>query len=70
MTRYTLLLFQEAYPEQIKIDRIYKEDGSINIYCYLLNENKDIHMTLFDAGGFKNDEEIDNLINKLLSLEV
>lgn len=69
MTKLTLMMFQGNYPEKIKIDRIQKDNG-IYIYCYLLNDDGDIHTSLFDGGPFKNDEDIDKLINKLLSLEV
>lgn len=47
MTRYTLMLFQMAYPEQIKIDKS-KVEGGIHIACWLLNEDKKTHMLLFD----------------------
>ena len=35
MTRYTLMLFQQAYPEQIDIQKFNKDD-KISIVCYLL----------------------------------
>lgn len=69
MTKLTLMMFQGNYPEKIKIDRIQKDNG-IYIYCYLLNDDGDIHTSLFDCGPFEKDEDIDKLINKLLSLEV
>ena len=39
-TRYTLMLFQMAYPEKIKINKS-KVKGGIHIECWLLNEDKE-----------------------------
>lgn len=71
MTRYTVMLFQEAYPEQIRIDRHKNEKtGKINIECYLLNEDKTPHMLLFDGGNFPDNEAVDKLVQKILEIEL
>jgi len=69
MTRYTVMLFQDAYPDQIRIEK-YQKDDTINIECWLLNEDYEPHMLLFDGGGFKNDEQIDTLIEKILEIKL
>lgn len=69
MTRYTLLLLQESYPDQIKIEK-FKKDDSIYIECWMLDMNYDPHMMLFEGGPFKNDEQINNTIKKLLETEI
>lgn len=69
MTIHTLLLFQEAYPEQIQLDKV-PEEGGIHIYCYLLNADKSVHRLLFDGAGFKDDSAIEATIDKLLKLKV
>lgn len=69
MTRYTVMLFQDAYPEQIRIER-YKKDNNIYIECWLLNEDYEPHMILFDGGPFKTDEQIDTLIEKILEIKL
>ena len=69
MTRYTLMLFQMAYPEQIKINKS-KVKGGIHIECWLLNEDKEPHMLLFDGGPFQNELAIDNTIDKLLKIKL
>lgn len=39
MTRYTVFLLQQAYPDQIKILK-HKQDDGIYIECWLLNETR------------------------------
>ena len=69
MTRYTLMLFQMAYPEQIKIDKS-KVEGGIHIACWLLNEDKEPHMLLFDGGPFPTEERVNDTIQKLLTVQL
>ena len=69
MTRYTLMLFQMAYPEQIKIDKS-KVNGGIHIECWLLNEDKEPHMLLFDGGTFPTEEKVNDTIQKLLTVQL
>lgn len=69
MTRYTLMLFQMAYPEQIKIDKS-KVEGGIRIECWLLNEDKEPHMLLFDGGPFPTEERVNDTIQKLLTVQL
>lgn len=69
MTRYTLMMFQMAYPEHIRIERHKGTDG-IFIECLLLNEDKTPHMTLFDGGPFPNDKAIDDTVQKLLDYKI
>ena len=69
MTRYTLMLFQMAYPEQIKIDKS-KVEGGIHIECWLLNEDKEPHMLLFDGGPFPTEEMVNDTIQKLLTVQL
>ena len=69
MTRYTLMLFQMAYPEQISINKS-KVKGGIHIECWLLNENKEPHMLLFDGGPFPTEEEVNDKIQKLLAVQL
>ena len=69
MTRYTLMLFQQAYPEQIDIQK-FKKDDKISIACYLLNEDKTPHMLLFSGGNFANEDEINATIQSLLDYEL
>lgn len=68
MTRYTVMLFQEAYPELIQLEKFFEGD-KIRLYCYLLNEDKSIHTLLFD-GLFENDKQIDKTINELLNIKL
>ena len=69
MTRYTLMLFQMAYPEQIKIDKS-KANGGIHVECWLLNEDKEPHMLLFDGGPFPTEERVNDTIQKLLTVQL
>lgn len=69
MTRYTVMLFQAAYPEQISIEKFKKEKG-IYIECWLLNEDKERHMLLFDGGAFENEQEVNDMVNSLLSIKI
>ena len=69
MTRYTLMLFQMAYHEQIKIDKS-KVNGGIHIECWLLNEDKEPHMLLFDGGPFPTEEKVNDTIQKLLTVQL
>lgn len=69
MTRYTLMLFQMAYPEQIKIDKI-KVKGGIHIECWLLNKDKEPHTLLFDGGPFPTEEKVNDTIQKLLTVQL
>jgi len=69
MTRYTLMLFQMAYPEQIKINKS-KAKGVIYIECWLLNEDKEPHMLLFDGGSFPTEERVNDTIQKLLAVQL
>ena len=69
MTRYTLMLLQSAYPEQIRIDR-HKGDKGIHIECWLLNEDKTPHMLLFDGGNFPDDKAVDDTIQRLLDTKI
>lgn len=62
------MLFQEAYPELIKLEKFSEED-KIRLYCYLLNEDKSIHTLLFD-GLFKDNKQIDKTINELLNIKL
>lgn len=70
LSRYTLFLFQEAYPEQIKINKYKQKDDTISIEVWLLNQDKEPHMTLFVAEGFKSEEEIENKIQELLKIDL
>ena len=58
-----------AYPEQIKIDKSKVEDG-IRIACWLLNEDKEPHMLLFDGGPFPTEESVNYTIQKLLTIQL
>ena len=70
MTRYTLMLFQQAYnTEQIYIQK-FNKDNKISIACYLLNEDKTPHMLLFSGGNFENDDDINSTIQSLLDYEL
>ena len=69
MTRYTVFLLQQVYPDQIKILK-HKQDDGIYIECWLLNEDKTPHMMLFDGGPFQNELAIDNTIDKLLKIKL
>lgn len=69
MTRLTVMLFQDAYPEQIQLEKVPEENG-IHLYCYLLNEDKSIHRLLFDGGGFKDESEIEKTINEIMNIKV
>lgn len=69
MTRYTLMLFQMAYPEQVKINKS-KVKGGIQIECWLLNEDKEPHMLLFDGGPFPTEERVNDTIQKLLTVQL
>lgn len=69
MTRYTLMLFQMAYPEQINIKKS-KVKGGIHIECWLLNEDKEPHMLLFDGGPFPTEERVNDAIQKLLTVQL
>lgn len=69
MTRYTLMLFQQAYPEQIDIQKFNKDD-KISIECYLLNEDKTPHMLLFSGENFANDDEINSTIQSILDYKL
>lgn len=69
MTRYTIMLFQQAYPEQIDIQK-FKKDDKISIVCYLLNEDKTPHMLLFSGENFANDDEINSTIQSLLDYKL
>ena len=69
MTRYTLVLFQLAYPEQIRIDKGKWKDG-IHIECWLLNEENKPHMLLFDGGPFPTEAKIDETIQRLLEVKI
>lgn len=69
MTRYTIELFQMAYPDQIRIDR-HKVEKGIHIECWLLNEDKETpHMLLFDGGPFPDDKAVDDTIQNLLNFK-
>ena len=66
MTRYTILLLQQAYPYQIEIVKHKQKNGDIYIECWLLNDDKTPHMMMFEGGPFPNELAIDNTIQKLL----
>lgn len=71
MTRYAIMLFQEAYPEQIYIAKE-KIEGTKEKVCaafWLLNEDKSPHMLLFD-GIFQNEKEIDETIEHILNIKL
>ena len=63
------MLFQEAYPEQIDIQKFNKGD-KISIECYLLDEDKSPHMLLFSGENFANDDEIESTIQSLLDYKL
>ena len=69
MTRYTVFLFQSAYPDQIRIEKS-KVEGGIHIECWLLNEDKEPHMLLFDGGPFPTEEKINDTIQELLAIQL
>lgn len=69
MSRYTIFLFQQAYPDQIEIFKHYQGSG-IYIECFLLDAEKNPHMMLFDGGPFPNELAIDNTIDKLLKIKL
>lgn len=68
MTRYTVMLFQEAYPEQIKFEK-QKTDNGLYIECWLLNKNKEPHTILF-SGRISNESKIDNICQELLNIDL
>ena len=70
MRIYTVFLLQQAYPDQIEILKHKQENGDIYIECWLLNEDKTLHMMLFDGGPFPNELAIDNTIQKLLEIKL
>lgn len=69
MRRYTVFLLQQAYPDQIEILK-HKQDNGIYIECWMLNEDKEPHMMLFDGGPFPSELAIDNTIQKLLEIKL
>ena len=69
MTRYTVFLLQQAYPDQIEIMK-HKSEKGFYIECWLLNEDRTPHMMLFDGGPFKNEIAIDNTIQNLLDIDL
>lgn len=69
MTAYTLMLFQEAYPEQIEINKCCQEDGRVYAQFWLLNEDKTPHMLLID-GIFPNEEAVEQTITKWLDYKL
>jgi hypothetical protein len=68
MTRLTVMILQENYPENIKI---FKENTDKGIYidCWLLKDGEP-HYSLFDGGPFKSEEQIDKLIQELLEYDL
>lgn len=69
MTVYTLMLFQEAYPEQIEINRCCQENGRVYAQFWLLNKDKTPHMLLID-GIFLSEEAIDQAIQEWLDYKL
>lgn len=69
MSRYTIFLLQQAYPDQIEILK-HKRNQGIYIECFLLDEDKNPHMMLFDGGPFPNELAVDNTIDKLLKIKL
>lgn len=69
MTAYTLTLFQEAYPEQVEINKCRKEGGRVYAQFWLLNEDKTRHMPLFD-GIFPSEEAINKAIQEWLDYKL
>lgn len=69
MSRYTIFLFQQAYPDQVEILK-HNQDSGIYIECFLLDAEKTPHMMLFDGGPFPNELAIDNTIDKLLKIKL
>lgn len=44
--------------------------GGIRIACWLLNEDKETHMLLFDGGPFPTEEKVNDTIQKLLTVQL
>jgi len=53
----------------VKIDKS-KVEGGIHIECWLLNEDKEPHMLLFDGGPFPTEEKVNDTIQKLLTVQL
>ena len=68
MTRYTLMLFQSAYPDQIEIYKCNK-DNQIYTEFWLLNEDKEPHSLLI-SGNFKTEADIESTIKELLNIKL
>ncbi len=70
MTRRTVMLFQMAWPDQVRIlkDGVDGGDG-FNIEAWLLNEDGDPHMLLFHGGPFSSEDELDKTIKELLAIK-
>ena len=58
-----------AYPEQVKFYKSKEKDG-IHIECWLLNEDKEPHMLLFDGGPFPTEEKVNDKIQELLVVQL
>ena len=63
------MLFQEAYPQQIEINKCRQENGRIYAQFWFLNQDKTPHMLLFD-GSFPNEEAIEQTVQKLLDYKL
>lgn len=68
MTRYTVMLFQEAYPEQIRFEKAKVENG-IYIQCWLLNKDKEPHSILF-SGRVADESKIEKVCQEILSIDL
>jgi len=68
MTRYTVMLFQEAYPEQIRFEKAKVENG-IYIQCWLLNKDKEPHCILF-SGRVADESKIEEVCQEILSIDL
>ena len=65
MTVLTALLFQNAYPDFIHMEK-YTDDHGLHADCYLLNQDKSIHRLLFD-GTFSNEKALDDTVQAILN---
>lgn len=62
------MLFQEAYPDQIRFEKE-KDENGVYIECWLLNEDKEPHTILF-SGRVANESKIEELCQELLSIDL
>ena len=68
MRRYTVMLFQEAYPEQIRIDRHIKMrkrvKSILNAICLMKIRHRTCCFSMEE--NFPDDEAIDKMVQKII----